>query len=273
MPGMTVSTIDVGDVRLHRVSYAEVDLPPETFGYTADEVRAVEWADPVWANAGQVRAAAAAWIIESESARIVVDPALAADDLLRNDNDAALHQEAFAALLAGAGLPRESITHAVGTHIEGIGMFAWRNDDGAWAPFFPNARLMYSQRELDALDRGELFEDGRILKQLREQGAVTATADDEQLTKEVSLRFTGAHSPGHQVVRIDSNDEHATVLGHLAVVPLQLATGPCESLNMDPDAAWQRLVELRDEGTLLIGPLWPAPGAGRWVNDRLIGAR
>ena len=85
--------------------------------------------------------------------------------------------------MAGAGLPRESITHAVGTHIEGIGMFAWRNDDGAWAPFFPNARLMYSQRELDALDRGELFEDGRILKQLRELDTDAAFRDPAQFDR------------------------------------------------------------------------------------------
>ena len=95
---MAVFRIDVGAVRLTRVGYADVDLAPETFGLTADDVADVPWAEPVWANAGQIRAAAAAWIVESEDATIVVDPALAADDLIRTESDAAFHQEAFAAL-------------------------------------------------------------------------------------------------------------------------------------------------------------------------------
>ena len=93
-------------------------------------------------------------MIESGDARIVVDPAFAADEILRNDNDAAAHQEAFAALLAAAGFPRESFTHAIATHYEGVGMLAWRNDDGSWERFFPNAPILMSQRELDAIDAG-----------------------------------------------------------------------------------------------------------------------
>ncbi|HEX5097500.1 MAG TPA: hypothetical protein VFX21_15845, partial [Acidimicrobiia bacterium] len=95
---MAVHTFDVGAVRLTRVSYAEVDLPPEGVGLTAAAVRSVTWAEPTWANGENPRVAAAAWIIESDGARIVVDPAQAADDILRNDNDAAFHQDAFAAL-------------------------------------------------------------------------------------------------------------------------------------------------------------------------------
>ena len=36
------------------------------------------------------------------------------------------------ALLTSAGFPRESFTHAIATHYEGVGMLAWRNDDGSW---------------------------------------------------------------------------------------------------------------------------------------------
>jgi len=112
---MPPSAITVGKVRLTRVSYAEVSVPPETFGLTADDVAAIDWAEPTWADGTQPRAAAAAWIIESGDARIVVDPALAADDLLRNDTDASAHQQAFASLLERSGFPRETITHAVAT--------------------------------------------------------------------------------------------------------------------------------------------------------------
>ena len=160
MIGMTVSSLSVGDVRLTRVSYAEIDVPPEAVSVTAEAVQSIPWAAPQWANGSNPRVAAAAWIIEHDGMRIVVDPAQAADDILRNDNDAAFHQEAFAKLLADAGFARESITHTIATHEDGIGMFAWRNDDGSWSPFFPNAPMLISQRELDAIDRGEHPSDG-----------------------------------------------------------------------------------------------------------------
>jgi glyoxylase-like metal-dependent hydrolase (beta-lactamase superfamily II) len=265
-------TIDVGEVRLTRVSYAEIDLPPEGVGLTADDVRAVAWAEPAWATGGNPRVAAAAWIIEHDGARIIVDPAQAADDILRNDNDAAFHQEAFAAMLADAGFARETITHAVATHEDGIGMFAWRDDDGAWSPFFPTAPMLISQRELDAIERGEHPSDGRVLKELHAKGALQLTGEREQITSAVSLEHTGAHTPGHQVVRIESKGERAVFVGHLAVNPLHFVTGPCPALNLDPESGWKIVTELRSEDALLVGPLWPEPGAGRWDGTQLVPA-
>jgi glyoxylase-like metal-dependent hydrolase (beta-lactamase superfamily II) len=253
--------VDVGAVRLTRVGYADVPLPPETFGLTAADVAAIEWAEPTWAEGTQVRAAAAAWVIESGDARIVVDPAFAADDILRNEQDAATHQEAFAATLAEAGFARETITHAVATHFDGIGMLAWRNDDASWAPFFPNAPVLYSAREPALAD---------VRRYLG--ASVQLTEDRQTVTDEVTLEHTGAHGAGHQIVRIESQGERAVVVGHLAVVPLQLATGVCEKQHEQPEAAWEVLRAIRDEGTLLIGPLWPAPGCGRWVGNRLVPA-
>jgi glyoxylase-like metal-dependent hydrolase (beta-lactamase superfamily II) len=270
---MSVFTIDVGAVRLTRVGYADVDLAPETFGLTAEQVARVPWAEPVWAHAGQVRAAAAAWVVQSDDATIVVDPALAADELLRTKSDAALHQEAFAALLAEARLPRERITHAVATHLDGIGMFAWRNEDGGWTPFFPHAPLLYSQRELDAIDGGSHLDPGIVLAQLRALGAVRPTGDHEQLTAEVWIEQTGAHSPGHQIVRIESQGERAVIVGHLAVVPLHLSTGAPERQHVDATLAGKILDAIREEDALLIGPLWPTPGCGRWDGDQLVPAQ
>ena len=253
---MPASNITVGVVRLTRVSYAEVSLPPETFGLRAADVAAVPWAEPLWAEDDQVRVAAAAWVIESGDARIVVDPALAADDLLRNDTDADAHQQAFATLLERSGFPRDTITHAVATHFDGIGMLAWRNDDGSWAPFFPNAPVLYSARELEVVD---------VEHYLGE--SVQPAEDRHPITGEVALELTGVHSPGHQIVRIESAGERATILGHLALVPLNLAV---PGFNAVPE--WDSVSAIRDEGALLIGPLWPTPGAGRWDGSRLVPA-
>lgn len=271
---MTANTMRVGSVQLTRVGYADIGVPPDRVGLTPEQVAAVSWGEPTWVENGAVRAGAAAWVIQSGDARIVVDPAQAADDILRSDADAAMHQEAFSAVLDEAGVPRDSVTHVIATHLDGIGMIAWRNPDGSWVPFFPNAPILLHQRELDAIDAGAAKLQGmEVLAELRDQGAVQAvTGDHFQLTEEVSLEFTGAHTPGHQIVRISSGNETAVVLGHLAVSPLHLATGECHHMHPDPAGAQAALDALRKEDALLIGPLWPAPGAGRWVDNAFVTA-
>ena len=266
---MSINTVRVGDVTLTRVGYADVGVDPARVGLSPDDVAGVTWAEPLWAGGGEIRAGAAAWVIESGDARIVVDPAFAADEVLRNDNDAAAHQEAFAALLAAAGFPRESITHAVATHYEGVGMLAWRNDDGTWERFFPNAPILMSQRELDAIDSGVVPSE-RLMSRLRETGAVRGVADHEAITDAVSIELTGGHTPGHQIVRVSSGGEQAVIVGPLAVSALHLATGECPPEHMDPAGANAALEKLLAEDAVLIGPLWPAPGAGRWTGDELV---
>jgi glyoxylase-like metal-dependent hydrolase (beta-lactamase superfamily II) len=268
---MSVTTVRLGDVELLRVGYADVPVDPERVGLTSEQVRGVPWGEPLWADDGQVRVGVAAWIVRSDEACVVIDPANVADDILRNDDDAATHQQAFAKLLADAGVDRADATHVIATHLDGIGMLAWRDDDGTWSPFFTDAPILLSQRELDAIDAGT-HQPSRLdaLADVRAKGGVTATSDAHRVTDEVSIEYTGAHTPGHQIVRIESNGETAIVVGHLAVSPVHLATGRCPQQHPDPDRALQILEGLRDEGALLIGPLWPEPGAGYWAGDRLV---
>lgn len=262
----------VGDITLTRVGYVDVDVEPERVGLTADQVAAVPWAEPTWAGGTQLRVGAAAWVIRSGDAVIVVDPAQAADDILRSAADAGAHQEAFAGVLAAAGVPRDDVTHAIATHVEGIGMFAWRDPDGSWSPFFPNAALVVTQRELDALDAGAhpTAEHGPF-DALRARGIVDAIAGDRpEVAPGVSVEVAGGHTPGHAVVRVRSGGDSAVMVGHLAVSPLHLATGECPQQHPDPALVEATLTGLRASGALLIGPLWPAPGAGRWVDGGLI---
>ena len=151
---MTVTRYRVGDATLVRIPYIEITVPAETLGLDADRVTAQAWADPTWTDRDQVRVAAAVWLIESDGTTIVVDPTSTADDILRGD-DAVAHQEAVAQLLADNGYPRESIDVAIATHVDGFGMLGRRTDDG-WERFFPNAPVLVSAREAEAiLDAGE----------------------------------------------------------------------------------------------------------------------
>jgi hypothetical protein len=265
MSGEGALRFAVGDATLVRVPYAEVLIDAEAVGLTAARVEAETWAAPTWAEGGQVRVAAAVWIIESEGRRIVVDPAQTADEILRSGPDAVVHQEAVAGALADAGYPRESVDSVVATHIDGIGMIAWREGD-AWIPFFPNAEFLLARAERDAVvGQGDYDTSGNeALRALDAQGAITPVEDGHAVTGEVTLCLTGKHSPGHQLVDVRSDGGRATMLGHLALSPIHCATGD-GMLHMDVPGANAVLRTLAD-GRILIGPLWPAPGAVRWTD-------
>jgi glyoxylase-like metal-dependent hydrolase (beta-lactamase superfamily II) len=252
-----------------RVSYAELPVDPAAIGLTAGQIGAIPWATPTWAEGHQPLAAAAAWVIESGGRRIVVDPAQAVDAILRSGAGAAAHQEAFAARLDAAGCPRESIDTVIASHIDGIGMIAWREDDG-WSPFFPNAQVLLSEREYDAIAGDGWYRPSgaEALIALYEQGVVTTVGDDHVVTDDVTIRWTGAHSPGHQVVNISSRGDIATMIGHLALSPLHAVIRECAN-HIDSEAAVAALMQLRDQGDLLIGPLWPAPGVARWTGTEM----
>ena len=52
--------------------------------FVSGPVAQISWASPVWADDARVRVAAAIWVIETNGRRIVADPALTADEILRS---------------------------------------------------------------------------------------------------------------------------------------------------------------------------------------------
>jgi glyoxylase-like metal-dependent hydrolase (beta-lactamase superfamily II) len=257
-------------VSLVRVPYADVLVDAGVVGLEGAQVEAIAWAAPTWADGAQVRVGAAVWVIESPGRRIVVDPAQAADGILRTGPDAVVHQEGVAAAIANAGFPRDSIDTVIASHLDGIGMIAWVDGDDLWSPFFPNADVLISRREYGAIvDDGSYRPQGSdALVALHGQGVVTLVDDLHVVTPEVTIRHTGGHSPGHQIVEIASRDLDATMIGHLALSPLHCAIDEFGG-HVDAPAAVTMLQELRDRGQLLVGPLWPAPGAARWTDGEM----
>ena len=100
--------------------------------------------------------------------------------------------------------------------------------------------------------------------------------DGYHVTDEVWLQLTGAHTPGHAVVRVDSGDERATFLGHLALNPVNVAMPRCSVRNADDARAADLLdaliAEAAADNALIIGPLWPFPGAAYARGERIVPA-
>jgi glyoxylase-like metal-dependent hydrolase (beta-lactamase superfamily II) len=257
----------LGGVRLSRVSYFDVALSPGTLGLTVDQVQQVAWAVPTWAQPdGQVLVGQAVWVIESDGVVMVVDPCGAADAFIRTGKEAIGHQEAVLGALAAAGFPAERVDVVLLSHLDGIGMAAIVEPDGDWLPAFPRARVILTDDELRYLAGARNVMGLTALNALRDQGVVDGVHTPHSCMSGVTVALTGAHTPGHAVVRIDAGGHQGVLLGHLALNPAHLATGPCLTLHDDPAGAARVLEELLIEASLnralVCGPLWPAPGAG-----------
>lgn len=272
---MEVTTLQTDQVALTRVSYVDVAVPAEFVGLSSDQVAGLEWTAPQWAEDGQVRIGAAAWFAEAGNVRLAFDPLQAADAILRSDRDAEFsHQSAVADIFEAAGFARDSIDLLVMSHIEGVGMVAWREDDGSWSPFFPNARILLSDVVLENFMSGEAPE-GEDLEHeawtaLVAMGVVETFSDGDELAPGIVASVRGGHCPGHTVFHFRSDDMPLTMIGHMAVSPIHIATGECAQLNADPADAFAILTDLASRHGTLIGPLWPAPGYGRWEGGQLL---
>jgi glyoxylase-like metal-dependent hydrolase (beta-lactamase superfamily II) len=257
----------IGAVRLHRVPYFDIPIDGAGLGLAAEHVRAVDWGEPVWATPeGHLRVGQAVWVIEASGAVIVVDPCCAADEFLRSGAAAIEHQDAVLGALAAADFPSDEVTTVFLSHVDGIGMAAVTGADGSWRPAFPRARVVMSSAELDHVAVTPELAGVPALTALIAAGVVDAVADGTALAPEVSVIVTGGHTPGHAVLRISSEGSRAVVLGHLAVNPLHVTLERCPSLHLDSHVAATALSELlteaADDEALVIGPLWPGPGAG-----------
>ena len=156
---MTHSVIEFDGLRLTRVLYTDAVVPPDIMGLTEADIDAVAWREPLWADGCQPRVGVAAWIVETNGHRVVVDPVQAADAVLRADPASEqFHQQAFADVLTAAGFAPESIDTVVMTHIEGLGLVGSRTESGDWQPYFPNARIRVGVNNLAAFRASPYFD-------------------------------------------------------------------------------------------------------------------
>lgn len=274
---MSRPTLETRHGRLTRVGYLDIPVPAELLGLTSAQVTALPWAAPTWANGSQPLLGNAAWFADLGGRRLVFDPLQTLDVVLRPDSEAEqTHQEAVTRCFADAGFPVESVDLVVMTHIDGVGMAARRDGRGVWSPFFPNARILMSEVELAgfqaATSAAEETPDlvRTAWSALLDAGFVDTFRDGDTLAPGLLADVSGGHGPGHSVLHFREGDSTVlSLIGHLAVTPVQLATGECAALNEDPAEAWRLLHENARDGRLLAGSLWPTPGYGRWIAGEL----
>jgi glyoxylase-like metal-dependent hydrolase (beta-lactamase superfamily II) len=264
----------VGAVTLTRVPWIEIPIEPSAIGLDPESIRG-QAIDPAWVTEdGHVHFAQCAWVIESSSTRIVVDPAAATDEFLRTGSDAVGHQTAFVAAMEAADQPVSSVDVVALTHLDGIGMIASTDGNGAWWPTFPSARIAISTAEIASLQEGGERSDVVAFDRLRSDHAVVdVVATPHAITPEVTMVAAPGHTPGHCVIDVRSEGARAVFVGHLPVTPVHAIVG-CDDLNADAAAANQMMTEIFDgaraDGALVIGSLWPHPGIASVDHERML---
>ena len=259
-----MTTITLGDVMLTRVLYLEAAIDPDAGGLTPDQVRSVTWGEPTWADDGSMRLASCAWVVSAGGRNVVLDPSGNLDDIIHDPGSTSHHQKAYRAAFAAAGIPIESVDTVLLSHIESIGLTAVRDGD-SWTTFFPNARVLISDTaKSDFLEHTPPGNVGAAFVALFDAGLIDTFTGGDEIVPGLRVEWTGMHNPGHCAFHVGTD---ATFLGHLAVSPLHFATGPCAPQHADPNGVWRWLQATKADGRILIGPLWPSPGAMRYADN------
>jgi hypothetical protein len=217
-------------------------------------------------DAFELRLGSSALVVDTPGARVVVDPWLAFDDADRTTPEAAARIDWLLAGLSDAGFPPESVDFVVDTHIDGVGANT-RPAGGGEEPAFPNARYVIAREEIAALQAGR-FPGAEAYEVLVDAGLVDE--HDGPVAGEVATEPAPGHSEGHHFVRIGPEGNDAVVVGHLFLHPAQVfapepRAGLDENIEVAAETRRALLRRAADENTLVIGPLWAAPGAGTIV--------
>jgi len=179
--------------------------------------------------------------------------------------------------LAAAGLTVEDIDYVMCTHLHGDHV-GWntRLENGRWVPTFPNARYLFSEKELAYWSA--IHEDTplapmseSVLPIIAENRAELVKSD-HALDDHVRLIPTPGHTPDHFAVAAGAGSDAAVFTGDLVHSPIQ-ARYPELVMRIDTDQAQGAETRRRfferycDTDTLCCTMHFPSPSVGyvkRW---------
>jgi len=126
--------------------------------------------------------------------------------------------------LQSKGIMPEEVDFVIHSHLH-LDHCGWATsgEDGDLSPTFPKARYIVQIREWEAALNPDLRSrasyDQRNFTLLEQKGLLAAVDGETQVVKGLKVVHTGGHTPGHQVVYLESGDSRCVFLGDL--VPTQ----------------------------------------------------
>ncbi|MFT5390910.1 MAG: glyoxylase-like metal-dependent hydrolase (beta-lactamase superfamily II) [Gammaproteobacteria bacterium] len=190
---------------------------------------------------------------------------------LKSDN-------AYMSALAAHRLTPADIDFVMCTHLHGDHV-GWNTQliNGQWVPTFPNARYIFSEKELNAWQSGAdaRFPDQPLVDSVLPviaAGQAQLVSNDFALDDEVWLEPTPGHTPDHVAIRLASKGESAVMSGDLMHCPVQ-CKHPEWTAWPDYDAGQAKqtrrafLERYCETETLVCTAHFPLPSAGRIIRD------
>jgi glyoxylase-like metal-dependent hydrolase (beta-lactamase superfamily II) len=271
---------NVGDITIVSVLEDETaHIPPVFFFPDADEaaVQRHGWLVPDFADEhGAITLRVQAFVVDQPGRRVLVDPCVG------NDKPRPMpfwNQQSWPFLerLADAGYAPASIDLVVHTHLHADHV-GWdtRLVGGTWVPTFPNARHLYTQRELDYCRRGDnpgtenVYADS--VAPVVDAGLADVVAEDADLGEGLRLEPTLGHTPGHVSLWVRSAGETALITGDFLHHPVQCAHPEWaevgdENVERGRETRRRMLARAAETGALFVGTHFPTRPAGKVVAD------
>lgn len=179
--------------------------------------------------------------------------------------------------LAAHGLAPEDIDFVMCTHMHSDHV-GWntRLENGRWVPTFPNARYIFSEKELAAWrDVGHEgfsrspYEDSVL--PIVEAGRAELVSNDYALDDEVWLQPTPGHTPDHVAIALESVGASAIMCGDLMHSPIQClhpewVPWPDWDVELARQTRRAFLERYCESDTLVCTAHFPLPSAGRIVR-------
>jgi glyoxylase-like metal-dependent hydrolase (beta-lactamase superfamily II) len=265
---------DVAGVRITRVTEFVMPFDFDFFvEATPAAVAAQAWLAPDFVDSeGRYLMSLHSYVLETDGLRIVVDTCVgnAKNRPLIPEFDK--QDRPFLADFAAAGFAPETIDLVVCTHLH-VDHVGWNTHlvDGAWVPTFPRARYLFASADIDfwAQSRDPLhagpFADS--VQPVIDAGLVGAVGAGMALGRDVELRPTPGHTPGHMSVWIA---DRCVITGDALHHPIQCAHPEWTARgDVDPDAARATRIDLLDAvaktNALMLGTHFAGSSAGRVV--------
>jgi glyoxylase-like metal-dependent hydrolase (beta-lactamase superfamily II) len=273
-PAMTIA---VGDIAIRTVveSYGTGGLPQDVFpGATPEAVAPVRrWLEPeaMEPGTGRLLMPVQSYLVRTKHLNILLDTCVGNH---KSHPGTEYHQHTEYTLLddiAAAGVAPEEIDVVMCSHLH-VDHAGWNTKlvDGRWVPSFPNARYIFSKKEVafsEELGRtGESIYRESVLPVL-EAGLAEIVEADFELDAGCWFEPTHGHTPGHVAIHLSSNGRRAVMSGDLIHSPLQLPR-PEWSPIWDSDSAEgartrRRFLEsVAETDILMMTQHFPAPSVG-----------
>lgn len=234
--------IDLGTLRLDILDDGLFELRPETFvkvtkGWSTDILSKGK-------HKPRIKVGFNSLLIRGEGKTVLIDPGTGDKERIAERREYNLDwPRKVLPRLRQMGVRREDVNLVVLTHLhwDHAGACTTVGFSGQLEPTFPRARVVVQRRELEgARDALRTGDDGYCADDYEPLAAAgkldLLDGDDEQLFPWLSCRWSGGHSPGHQIVRIGYPE--TTRVSYLSdVLPTtgQLALDSGMSYDQNPD--------------------------------------